>query len=213
MSEHKFADGLRQYSFYFSPLLLLFVAAGAGKVLQSSDREEFERKVEPLFLFLGMGIISVLLYTYRPSITMDHFFMSRRWISVNFLIFFFVSAVGFFYLYDKKTKKKAVFYLKQGVLILSCIFVLSYMAYRDRILMKESAYKGIEDDYIKVVNSLPQDGIILTDNVAIAEMLRYGYGQKVYLTCKGADAGQLADYIESGNKVYYMGNLYASDIS
>ncbi len=212
LSEHKFADSLRQYSFYFSPVLLLFVAVGAGKILRASDREEFERKVEPLFLFLGMGMISALLYTYRPSITMDHFFMSRRWIPANFPIFFFIAAVGFFYLYDKRINKKAVFYLKQSILLLAGGFMLLYIVCNDRVLMKEPAYGGIEEDYAEIVDNLPQDGVILTDKAGIAGMIRYGYGQRIYLTCEEADIGQLSDYMEAGNTVYYMGNLYTSDI-
>lgn len=212
-SEHKFADGLRQYSFYFSPILLPFVAVGAGRSLRASDREEFKRKVEPLLLFLGMGTISVLLYTYRPSITMDHFFMSRRWIPVNFPIFFFVAAVGFIYLYDIIINKKAVFYLKQGTLFLAGGFILAYMVYRGGILMIEPAYGGIEEDYVQTVNNLPQDGIILTDQAGIAGMLRYGYDQAVYLLDEDINTGQLSDYMEAGNKVYYMGNLYTSDVS
>lgn len=212
-SEHKFADSLKQYSFYYSPLLLLFVAAGAGRILRASDREEFYKKVEPLLLFLGMGMISVLLYTYRPSITMDHFFMSRRWIPVNFPIFFFAAAVGFFYLYDIKINKKAVFYLKQGTLLLAGGFILAYMVYRGGILMREPAYGGIEEDYIETVNNLPQDGVILTDQAGIAGMLHYGYGQAVYLLDEDINSGQISDYMEAGNKVYYMGNLYTSDVS
>jgi len=213
LSDHKFADSLRQYSFYFSPVLLLFVAVGAGKILRAFDREEFERKVEPLFLFLGMGMISVLLYTYRPSITMDHFFMSRRWIPVNFPLFFFVAVVGFFYLYDMRINKKAVFYLKQGTLFLAGGLILAYMIYHGGILMREPAYGGIEEDYIETVNNLPQDGVILTNQAGIAGMLRYGYDQAVYLLDEDINTGQLSDYMEAGNKVYYMGNLYASDVS
>lgn len=213
LSKHNFADGLRQYSFYFSPILLPFVAAGAGRILRASDREEFKRKVEPLLLFLGMGTVSVLLYTYRPSITMDHFFMSRRWIPVNFPFFFFVAVVGFFYLYDIRINKKAVFYLKQGTLFLAGGLILAYMIYHGGILMREPAYGGIEEDYIETVNNLPQDGVILTEQAGIAGMLRYGYDQAVYLLDEDINTGQLSDYMEAGNKVYYMGNLYTSDVS
>ena len=213
LSEHKFADSLRQYSFYFSPILLLFIAVGAGKILRASDGEEFARKVEPLFLFLGMGMISVLLYTYRPSITMDHFFMSRRWIPVNFPIFFFLAVTGFFWLFDKRKDKKAFFYLKQGILLLCGSLTLIYMIDKDRILMKEPAYKGIEEDYAEIVDNLPQDGVILTNQAGIAGMLRYGYNQAIYLLKEDLDADQLADYMKAGNRVYYMGNLYTSDIS
>lgn len=212
LSNNKFADSLRQYSLYFCPVLLFFVAVGVGKILRASDREEFVQKVEPLLFFIGTGMISVLLYTYSPSITMDHFFMSRRWIAVNFPIFFFVSAVGFFYLYDKKIDKSAFFYLKQGVLILSGIFILIYIGYRDRILMIEPAYKGIEVDYVETVKNLPRDGIVLTDKDGIAGMLHYGYGEKVYLIRENVDVDQLVNYIETGNKVYYLGDFYETDI-
>lgn len=213
LSEHKFAGSLKQYSFYFCPILLIFLAAGAGRILQAFDREAFESRVEPLFFFLGTGTISTLLYTYRPTITMDHFFMSRRWIPVNFPLFFFISVVGFFYLYDKKLSRKAVFYIKQGVLILAGGLIFVYLLWNDRILMKEPAFKGIEEDYIETVNNLPKDGIVLTDKAGIAGMLRYGYDQAVYLLDEDIDADQLADYMEAGNKVYYMGNLYSSDVS
>lgn len=213
LSTRGHADSLRQYSFYFCPILLPFIAVGTGVALYAAGRRRFEEKIEPLLLFIGVGMISTLLYTYRPSISTDHFFMSRRWIQVNFPFIFFISVTGFFYFWDKWKDKKAIFYAKQVVLLVCGILTIAYMADKDRILMKGSAYKGIEKDYMEVVENLPQDGVILTDKAGIAAMLHYVYGQKVYLVYEDVNEAQLAYYMEKGNEVYYMGNIYASDLS
>lgn len=212
VSDHVFADGLRQYAFYFCPLLLPFVVIGIGVLINIGGKEEFEKKTEPLLLFLGTGSITTLFYSIRPSITMDHFFMSRRWIPVNFPFLFFVAVVGFFYLYDKCKNKNKMFYLKRGVLVGCGIFVLCYMAKKDRILMKEPAYEGMKEDYEVVNSNLPQDTLILTDKAALAGMLRYVYGRQVYLLCDEVNPERLIDYMDGEKNVYYLGNIWNSPI-
>lgn len=207
------ADSLRQYSFYYCPILLPFMAVGASVAIYAVDRQRFEEKVEPILLFIGIGIISTLLYTYKPSISTDHFFTSRRWIPVVFPFIFFISITGFFYLYDKWKARNALFYIKQVVFLMCGILTVVYMADKDKILMKGSAYKGIEEDYIEVVRNLPQDGVILTDKLGIAAMLHYVYDRKVYLVYEDMNKDQLAYYMNEGNKVYYMGNIYTSELS
>lgn len=211
-SDSVFSDGLRQYGFYFCPLLLPFFVAGIGAVLKVSHKESMERKVEPLLLFLGTGAVTAMLYSFRPSITMDHFFMSRRWIPVNFPFIFFVAAAGFFYLFDRGKKKTKLFYLKQGLLLGCAAFVILYIADKDRILMKEPAYKEMKEDYEELNRNLPHDTLILTDRAAIAGMLRYAYDQKVYLLCDEINSQQIIDYIEAKGDVYYLGNIWNSPI-
>lgn len=212
LSANIFSDALRQYAFYFCPLLLPFVVAGIGAAMNIHNKKDFEKRVEPLLLFLGTGAITTLFYSFRPLITMDHFFMSRRWIPVNFLFIFFMAAVGFFYLFDMYKNKNRLFYLKQGLLLGCGVFVLFYIAQKDEILMKEPAYQEMKEDYAELVRNLPQDALILTDKGAVAGALRYVYDQQVYLLCDEVNAEQLIDYMEEGKSVYYLGNIWNSPI-
>ncbi len=212
VSDNVFSDGLRQYAFYFCPLLLPFVIVGIGAAMDIRSKEEFEKRTEPILLFLGTGSITTLFYTIRPSITMDHFFMSRRWIPVNFPFMFFVAVMGFFYLFDKYRNRNWKFYLKQSVLLGCGIFVFCYMAGKDMILMKEPAYKEMKEDYAELDANLPKDTLILTDKAALAGMLRYVYGKQVYLLCDEVNAEQLIDYMTEENSVYYLGNIWNSPI-
>lgn len=207
-----FADSLKQYAFYFCPLILPFFAVGVKAVINVSDKEVFEQKVEPLMLFLGTGTITMLLYSLRPSITMDHFFMSRRWIPVNFLFLFFVASVGYFYLFDKCKNKNRMFYLKQAVMLGCGIFVLLYMAEKNEILMREPAYQEMKEDYEELNHNLPQDALILTDKASLAGMLRYVYNRQVYLLCDEVNEEQLIHYMTGGKSVYYLGNIWNSPI-
>lgn len=212
VSDNVFSDGLRQYAFYFCPLLLPFVVMGIGAVMNIGTKEEFEKRTEPLLLFLGTGSITTLFYSIRPSITMDHFFMSRRWIPVNFPFIFLVAAVGFIYLFDKCKNENKMFYLKRGVLLFCGIFVLCYMVEKDRILMKEPAYEGMKEDYARLNSNLPEDTLILTDRVALAGMLRYVYGKQVYLLCDEVNTEQLIEYMVEEKPVYYLGNICDSPV-
>lgn len=211
-SDNVYFDGLRQYAFYFCPLLLPFVVMGIGAFIDTGAKEDWEKRTEPLLLFLGTGSITTLFYSLRPSITMDHFFMSRRWIPVNFLFIFFVATVGFFYLFDKCKKENKMFYLKRGALLFCGIFVLCYMAEKDMILMKEPAYEGMKEDYARLNLNLPEDTLILTDKAALAGMLRYVYGKQVYLLCDEVNAQQLIRYMAEEKTVYYLGNIWDSPI-
>ena len=200
-------DSLRQYCFYICPLLLLFASAGAAAVLCAKTKEEYRHKTEPLLFLIGTGLISVALYTLKPSITMDHFFMSRRWIVVNFPILIMLAGAGFFALWNRKTAHKAIYPAKQGILVICAIAVIGYIGRQDLILWKHSAYQGLVPQMEQLAERIPDHAVVLTADDEFASLLKIVYHKNVYRLKENPDFLQLQEYLQDHDNVYLLGDI------
>lgn len=201
------SDSLRQYCFYFCPLLLLFVSAGIAAVLCAKTKEEYQQKTEPLLFFIGTGLISVALYIWKPSITMDHFFMSRRWVVVNFPILIMLAGVGFFALWNRKIKNKAIHLAKQGILLICGAAVMGYIGKQDLILWNHSAYQGLTTQIEQMAERIPDNAVVLTADDEFASLLKIVYHKNVYRLKESPDFKQLYEYLQDHDHVYLLGDI------
>jgi len=144
-----------------------------------------KEKLEAQFLLLLIGVISVIGYIYRPSITPDHFWASRRWVTVNipFLIIYSSCAMCSFFKSPRITFKSLVNTRHVfGVFGVLCTIVIAlYSISQSSIFlfrpMFEDAVIGMES----LAAKLDSNSVFLTNNGHLASPLRFIFGKNVYL--------------------------------
>lgn len=197
------ASNLQEYCWYICPLTL--VGAICGIVRRCIVRNDMEyKKFEAILLLLGIGLISTMLYTVQPSITMDHYWMSRRWVTVNFP---FVILFGMYGIDCVWTTKAFKHNIGKIVSLMCVVYIFVYVGYKDKNIWNVKSYDGLEEQYEALCEMLPDDGIVLTRNGASAAMLRYMYNENVYLISEEYDIDALKAYVNTHNNVYYLGGL------
>lgn len=197
------ASNLQEYCWYICPLTLIFAVCGIVKECMAKNEAEFEH-LEAILLFLGIGLISTMLYTVNPSITMDHYWMSRRWVTVNFPFLILFGMYGIDCIWSSERFK----YNVGKVVSIGCIAIIFvYVGYRDKDIWNRQAYAGMIEQYEELSEKIPDDAIVLTKNEACASMLRYVYHKDVYTMKTDYDIETLTAYVESHDNVYYLGEL------
>lgn len=197
------ASALQQYCWYISPVTLIFFLYGLWRYIVA-DREKFKQEVEPHLMFIGTGLISTMLYSVSPSITMDHFWMSRRFLPVNFPFLILFGIYGVWRLWESRDRIRIA---AKCVALCSFALILIYVAKRDGIIWNKAAYDGISACYDAVADALPDDTLILTDNEGSAAILRYIYHKNIYLMSEKCDAEVLERYLSKHEKICYAGDI------
>lgn len=201
------ASALRQYCWYICPLTLIFALAGIAVFWKKCNVDQNIGDFEAVmpFLFIGMGL--VMVYSVKPSITMDHYWMSRRWLPICFP---FLIAFGMYGMQElcRKFVKLEIF-----VSVLCCAVVFGYIGYRDKDIWNYQSYQGMEEDYEETVAMIPEDAVIFTNNEGCASVLKYLYHKSVYLLKEDYDEVQLYQFISRYPNIYYMGEFYGGNLA
>lgn len=197
------ASNLQEYCWYICPLTLILAVYGIVKKCMVKNEAEFVH-LEAIFLFLGIGLISTLLYTVKPSITMDHYWMSRRWVTVNFPFLILFGMHGADRIWSSERLK---YNLGKILALASVIYVFIYVGDKDKLIWNTKSYEGMAQQYEELCRNIPDDVIVLTRNEASAAMLRYAYQKQVYSLREDYDINALRAYAETHDDVYYLGEL------
>ena len=183
---------MAEFCFYVPQIAILFALLGFYYIVR-------DKGIHPYLLFLSVSVASILIYIYRPSITPDHPWASRRWISVN------IPAVLLMAVYGVKRirigKKQMNRWVQTAVSCMIIVFMLS----QSGLFLFRSMYRGFGEQFGKVAATLPQDGLVFTDNVQLASPLTYIYGKKVYLTRDLGFTDATANFIRGEGMVYGVG--------
>jgi len=146
------------------------------------------KKLEAQYLLLLVGIVSVVGYIYRPSIYPDHFWVSRRWVTVNIpfvLIYCSYAIASFFEHVGKVADKKRnsyIYSMKEIVGSLSAVIIVVYSVSQSSIFLFQPMF---EDAVVKMANfaeQLDSNAIFLTTNYSLASPMRFVFHRQVYLT-------------------------------
>ena len=75
-------QSVKEFGYYISPFMYILFLIGVFILIDRLKlKDGFMRRN---MLLIGFGISSLLLYTVNPSISSDHFWMSRRWMVMNY---------------------------------------------------------------------------------------------------------------------------------
>lgn len=206
-SEGYYATALREYCWYICPLTFVFALYGISHFWKRCNTKNMLNDFEALEPFLLIGIGMVTLYSIEPSITMDHFWMSRRWVPVCFP---FLISFGMYGMekWVERFGKKANY-----VLVILCCIIFAYVGYKDKGIYNYQSYQGMYKDYEELVEAIPENAIILTKNEGCASVLKYVYDRNVYLMRENYDTDALYQYVCGYSNIYYMGELNDSTVA
>lgn len=182
-----------EFCWYTSLLAVALAIVGILHVI--TDKE----LIQKLSLFMIGGGSYFLLYIYRPSITEDHMWASRRWVSLAIPFVFVMASIGIAALY-KKISKAAW---------LLVILVISYLCYQDVPFMFKHLMVDLHSQFDELANNIEDDKIYVGDN-AIATVMRFAYGKNVYVTY---DWDALEEYLtKTGEEIYFIGDEFSDDL-
>jgi hypothetical protein len=191
-------NSMVEFCWYTSFAAILFAIWG----IASSIGKDNEHK-QPLFLFISISLISTVIYLYKPSITPDHFWASRRWITVNIpfiMIFASVGIVSVIKIMENRYSKKISRVM--GKIFVLIIVLFSF--YQSSLFIFRTMLKDYTKQYQIVADSLDSNAVYLTNNPRIASPLKYIWQKPVYLL----DTVNYNNFIEIqqtiGRKVYLI---------
>lgn len=224
------ANAMAEFCFYTSFLAVPMAVFGMYRLLMSKKRE-----TESLFLFFLTGLASLIGYIYRPSIVFDHIWASRRWISVAIPFVMILAAYSIpeiayalcSLMYRLRRKglgetgnesgrsesaelKMQRFLNPQFVIIVALSLILAgFGLYQTRAFLFVRMLDKMESGYEELADALDDKTVYYTQNSQIASVLRYVYGENVYMIRDKEKA--IIEYVRRDEAFFYIGEPLLQD--
>jgi hypothetical protein len=218
-------NAMAEFCFYTSFIAVPMAIFGMYRLLTSK-----KKGVEGLFLFLLTGLASLIGYIYRPSIVFDHIWASRRWVpvAIPFIIILCAYSIpelarGMSLLLSRIRRAKAVksdtgsncpatrehpersYSREQLAFLIAVTMILAgFGIYQTRAFLFVRIFDSLEADYQSLAEALDDEKVYFTKNDQIASVLRYVYGENVYMIKDKETA--ILELIRNGAEFYFIGD-------
>jgi len=169
-------DGFKEFCYYISSISPYLSLLGLWMFMRQ-HKYDFVKSIEPNFYFILFGFSSFIVYTLSPNIFRDHFWCSRRWIMTAIPFILIWVAYGLVSLYQTWNHANRKY---RYIPLLIGVYLISFMLYRDKVIMFTESLAGIESGYADLVPKLNVKGIILTNRGELASVLKIVYKCPVY---------------------------------
>lgn len=166
------ARSINELAWYTTPVL--FISFIYGIRIAKNDTES-SHIILPLIV---TGLATFILFTWKPTITPDHIWASRRWVThaIPFIILF--SAIGLKHIFTSKIKTP----IKYSIITIVCVFYLFNSLWMSKPFVFKSIYKQSSYDYKHLSADLNNSyASYFTRNGQLASILTYIYGHKTIL--------------------------------
>ncbi|MHB1393076.1 MAG: glycosyltransferase family 39 protein [Clostridia bacterium] len=183
-----------EFSWYTSFTIIPLAIFGLYSILYCGGKD---KDAERMFLFLLISISSIFAYIIRPSITPDHIWAGRRWITVNIPTVFILGAYGITNLKFRKFNKRI------KILLVSVVTV--FMIIQSRPFMFTKIMDNIEYQHDLLARDLDDDKVYFTDNEEIASIMKFMYDKNVYYM-NSSNVEGVVTYLDNHDSLYYIGN-------
>ncbi len=191
-----------EYCWYVSVPLFLLMLAGIVMLLAEKKRE-----ADLYYAFLCMGMVCVAAYLISPSITADHIWAARRWVSVNFPVTVLLGCYGWQFLWNRYGRKWKRVGIYAGTAALT-----GFLVWQCRTFLLTPMLGGLDEQYQELAANLDDDTVYLAWNNEIASILRYVYGKQVYQADATATE-ELVRYIEENGELNFVGDFPLYQVS
>ena len=188
---------MRQFCWYTTIVAIPLMLGAIWKMIR------YNSKWEKYLLFLAIAMSNFVIYIFRPSISPDHIWMSRRWIFICIPTVLMLAAYGIELLF--KSRVVMFRFVSSAFLIIMLVIPIG----RDMVFLTEKMYDGMAEQYeIVATELLEDDAVYFTTSTSLPGIYRYLYDKKIYrLSDKST---KLSEYIkekeQSQEAVYYIGN-------
>lgn len=183
-----------EFGWYTSELLILLGIFGIYGLIS-----QMREKSEKYLMFLVCCMASVVVYTIRPSITPDHIWAGRRWITVNIP---FVILMGGYGISCLKLQRPI---LQKGLQAICIFAVTAFLIRQSSPFLFRQMLPDMERQYADILQDMDDDEVYFTGTVEIPVFFRYIYGKRIYrIDDENLDA--VLDYIKEKGSILYMGS-------
>lgn len=190
-----------EFCFYTSLLAIPLALYGLYRTFvgQGAAREA----ALPFFLIGGSNLF---VYLWRPSISADHIWASRRWVTAAIPFVLALAAFGIAELPRLLTR------FWKGAAARRCRWtqwgcaglVAAYMLFQCRGFLLTPMWAGIADTYAAVAETLGDDTLYLTTNTETASVFKVVYHKNVRLLQD--DPAALVRYLQRNGSLTYLGS-------
>lgn len=146
------------------------------------------RSVTSMVPFLIISLANIVGYIYRPSITHEHLWASRRWVTVNIPAIYILTAYGITRLRIKRTAIRNI--LIYGL----TAYILVFSLWQSKPLIKNALFKDFDRQLGKAAEVIPDNALVLAQMPTIATPLNQLFDKDVYIVKNDYDIKKLSDY-------------------
>ncbi len=190
-------NSLTEYSWYMGIWIIPLAILGICIWLYAKDDKKYKDVVEPAAFLFVAGMAATIVYTINPAISPDHFWASRRWVSVNYPFLFLYAAVAIVWLY--KTPQFKI--IGKIAACSAAVCTVGYMAWQCRLFAFKSMMSDADDSLNAIAEALPDDEPSFTSNGSIASVLKYVYKKPVYMFRGDYNNGLLNYHTEANSTI------------
>ncbi len=185
---------LVEFSWYTSIITIMLAIIGIVILLYNFEI------VRRNLLLLIYGFAYFIIYIYTPSISEDHMWASRRWVSAAIPIIFICASYAIIWMRK---------YIKTGILVI-IICIVGYLLYQDNAFLFKPMMKDIHLSYDNYAETLNDNYIYFTDNGYVASVLRYVYGKRIYIV---TEPELMQQYLKTtGESIYFITESERNDL-
>lgn len=201
------ANAMAEFCWYTSFIAIPLAILGLYKKLRGDLQE-----AQSLYFFFAASIASIVGYIINPTITPDHLWASRRWITVNIPAILLLCAFGIQQLGYILNNRVAV---KKWVQVGATMCVSLYLLYQSMPFLTVSMLHGTTAQLANVAAQLGDEEVYYTRSVNLALPLRVMYGKKIYMfSCTIQEAAEkLGSFLYVGEPVEHEFEINYEPIS
>jgi 4-amino-4-deoxy-L-arabinose transferase-like glycosyltransferase len=167
------ANAMVEFSWYTSFIAIALAIPG----IYFSLKKDFHLR-EEVFLFLLIGLSSMIVYTYNPAVTPDHIWASRRWITVNIPFILIFAAYGIYKLYEVIRLRAR--YIAIVVFCLCSVWIFGYLTYQSAPFITTTMLRDINRQYSEAIENMDKEAVYFTPIPHVSIILHFVYGFDVY---------------------------------
>lgn len=183
-----------EFCWYTSVIMTVAAIYGIYRAFEKFD-EDYERYM----VFVAIAVASMVAYIARPSISPDHIWAGRRWVTVNIPEVLIFGSLGILQI---RLKYKGTQTALRAVLAGS---VLLFLAGQSRPFLFTRIMDGIDSQYENLASHMSDDNIYFVDSGELAAYLRFIYHKQVY-RLNNENLDELESYLKEHKELYYVGS-------
>jgi len=189
------SNAMVEFCWYTSFIALPLSILGIHSIL----KKDFPYR-EELFLFLLIGLPSMIGYIHNPAISWDHIWASRRWVTFNIPFIIILASYGIYMLsiYIKPRVKK----LSIIIPCICAIWMFGFAIYQASPFIVKTMLKGINNQYIAATEYMNKDALYFTGNQSISAMLKFVYGFDTYEVRMNMD--EITELLDTEKRDIYL---------
>lgn len=192
--EHFTANAMVEFGWYVPEAITLMAIVGLILLIK-------ETNINAYVVFIVIAMANIVGYIYKPSITPDHIWASRRWIAVS------IPSVIIFAMAGMERISRSSASHRRVLLWVFVSFMLVFFFHQSSLFIKTPMLRDYKGQFDDLAEHIPEDEVFITNSGQLATPLRIVYDKPVYEVRGDYNQDALYDMVKHFGKVYTIGWL------